>query len=180
MRVVLLGPPGVGKGTAARLLSEKLGIPHISTGDVLRSEIASESELGKKAQQYVESGRLVPDELVTEMVRAKLSSASASKGFFLDGYPRTLAQAKSLKNFAGIDKVLNLSAPKKVIIERIINRAEGRSDDNPEVMMKRISEYEEKTKPLVDFYRNEELLADIDSTRDVEGVVAQCIAALEE
>jgi len=180
MNVILLGPPGVGKGTAARLLSEKYNLPHISTGDILRTEIASNTELGKKAQEYVDVGKLVPDELVTEIIRAKLTSPEAAKGYFLDGYPRTIAQANALQTFSKMDRVLNLSAPRKVIVERIMKRGEGRSDDSSEIVNQRISEYEEKTIPLIDFYRNEGLLKDIDATKNIEGVVAQCIEILEE
>jgi len=180
MRVILLGPPGVGKGTTAKALAEKFAVPHIGTGDVLRAEIASNSKLGKQAKEYVESGRLVPDDLVTEMVKEKLSAPEASKGYFLDGYPRTLPQAKALKEFAKIDYVLNLSAPKKVIIDRISGRGEGRSDDTPDIIMKRISVYEAQTKPLTDFYRNEGLLVEIDSTKDVNGVLAQCVEVLKK
>lgn len=180
MKVILFGQPGVGKGTTAKLLAEKYKLPHISTGEVLRAEISHSTELGKKAKEFVEMGKLVPDELVTEMVKAKLSSPEAKKGYFLDGYPRTVAQANALKGFAEIDRVLNLSAPKKVVIERIKKRGEGRRDDSPEIIMQRIAEYEEKTKPLIDFYRNEGVLTDIDSTMDVDGVVAQCVEALTE
>lgn len=180
MKVILLGSPGVGKGTTARFLAGKFRLEHISTGEVLRAGIAAKTELGNKAREFVESGKLVPDELVTEIVKEKLNTPQAKKGFFLDGYPRTLAQARALKQFTEIDRVLNLSAPKKVVIERIKNRAEGRRDDSPEVIMQRIAEYEEKTKPLIDFYRNEGILSDIDSTQDVDGVVQQCIEVLEE
>ncbi|MBI2664857.1 adenylate kinase [Candidatus Woesearchaeota archaeon] len=178
MNVVLLGPPGVGKGTAAARLAERFHLPHISTGDVFRKHIAEKTALGVKARDYVDSGILVPDDLVTDMVRPEL--VKAGSGFILDGYPRTLAQAKALKDFARIDFVLNLSAPIKTVVERIKGRGAGRADDNPEIIMQRIREYEEKTSPLIDLYRNEGMLFDIDSTQDVEGVVQQCIAVLEE
>lgn len=180
MNIVLLGPPGVGKGTAAKLLSEKFKLPSIGTGDLLRAEIAKESGLGRRAQHYVDSGQLVPDELVTEMVKARLLQDDAKKGYFLDGYPRTTEQAKALKEFTTTDKVLNFVAPKKTIIERIRGRGEGRADDAPEVILRRINVYEEKTQPLIDFYRNERLLFDIDSTMNVDGVMKQCIEVLSE
>ncbi len=180
MRVILFGPPGVGKGTTARKLAEKYKLPHISTGDMLRAEIAKNSPLGKEAQQYVESGDLVPDELVTRIVKARLASIDATKGYFLDGYPRTVEQAKALKTFSDVDYVLNLSAPKKTVIDRIKHRGEGRRDDNPEIILRRMEEYENNTKPLIDFYRNEGVLVDIDSTQDIEGVAQQCIEALDE
>ena len=205
MNVILLGPPGAGKGTIAEKLSTHYGIPHLSTGDVLRENIANKTGLGIKAKEFVDSGKLVPDEFVTEMVKAQLADA---KGFFLDGYPRNLMQANSLKNFSKIDKVLNFSAPTKMIIERLSGRRicgkckaiyhiknippkkknicdkcgsklHQRTDESPEVVMERLSVYEEETKPVVDFYRTEGLLEDIDATQTVEKVMEQCIEILE-
>lgn len=209
MNVVLLGAPGVGKGTVAKRLSERYGIPHISTGDLLRSAIDRATPVGLKAKSFVDSGRLVPDEIVTELVEANLRSPSASKGFLLDGYPRTVVQADALASFSSVDRVLNLVAPKKVILERLSGRRTcrkcgvvyhvknipprkagvcdscgsglyQRSDESPEVVMERLSVYENETSPLVDFYRNEGLLVDVDATLDVAGVVRQCVAAVEE
>ncbi|MBI2137592.1 adenylate kinase [Candidatus Woesearchaeota archaeon] len=209
MNVVLLGAPGVGKGTVAKRLSERYGIPHISTGDLLRSAIDRATPVGLKAKSFVDSGRLVPDEIVTELVETNLRSPSASKGFLLDGYPRTVVQADALASFSSVDRVLNLVAPKKVILERLSGRRTcrkcgvvyhvknipprkagvcdscgsglyQRSDESPEVVMERLSVYENETSPLVDFYRNEGLLVDVDATLDVAGVVRQCVAAVEE
>ena len=209
MNVVLLGAPGVGKGTVAKRLSERYGIPHISTGDLLRSAIERGAPVGLKAKSFVDSGRLVPDEIVTELVESNLRSPSVSKGFLLDGYPRTVAQADALASFSSVDCVLNLVAPKKVILERLSGRRTcrkcgmvyhvknlppkkagvcdscgselyQRSDESPEVVMERLSVYESETRPLVDFYRNEGFLVDIDATLDVAGVVKQCVAAVEE
>lgn len=208
MNVVLLGAPGVGKGTIAKKLSEHFKLPHISTGDILRANIRDNTSLGRKAKEFVDSGRLVPDELVTEMVKSHLREASASKGFFLDGYPRNVAQAKALKTFSGIDSVLNFTAPKKVIIERLSGRRTcrkcgaiyhirnippkkentcdkcgselyQRSDETHDVIMERLAVYEEETSPLIDFYRNEELLEDIDATKTVEEIFEQCIEVLK-
>lgn len=206
MNVVLLGAPGVGKGTTAERLSGRYSLPHISTGDVLRESIASKTSLGLKAKAFVDSGRLVPDKLVTEMVKARI--AGNSKGFFLDGYPRNINQAEALKAFSEVDVVLNLSAPKKLVIERLSGRRicmkcnaiyhvkniapkkdnvcdkcgselYQRSDETPDVITERLRVYDEDTKPLVDFYRNEGLLRDIDAAQDVDGVVKQCVEALE-
>ncbi len=208
MNVVLLGAPGVGKGTIAKKLSEHFRLPHISTGDILRANIRDNTLLGKKAKEFVDSGKLVPDELVTEMVESCLKEESASKGFFLDGYPRNVAQAKALKTFSGIDSVLNFTAPKKVIIERLSGRRTcrkcgaiyhiknippkkentcdkcgselyQRSDETHDVIMERLAVYEEKTSPVIDFYRNEELLDDIDATKTVEEIFKQCIEVLK-
>ena len=179
MNVILLGPPGVGKGTTAKMLAEKFGIPYLGTGDILRDEIAGGTELGAKAKEYVHSGHLVPDAMVTDIVKARLGQEDAKKGVFLDGYPRTAEQAKALKAFASMDKVLNFVAPKKTIIDRIKSRAQGRADDAPDVIMRRIGVYEEKTQPLIDFYRNEGILFDVDSTQDIDGVFRQCVKILE-
>jgi len=205
MNVVLLGPPGVGKGTTASLLSAHYKLPHISTGDVLRENISKKTELGLKAKEFVDAGKLVPDDIVEDMVKPQL--VNASKGFFLDGYPRNIVQAKTLRAFAELDHVLNLAAPRKVVIERLGGRRickkcnsiyniyyvspkkEGvcdkcgsqlyqRSDETPEVIMERLNVYDEETKPLIDFYRNEDILSDIDGTQDVKDVVAQCIEVL--
>ena len=206
MNVILLGPPGAGKGTIAEKLSTHYSIPHLSTGDVLRENIANKTGLGLKAKEFVDSGKLVPDELVADMVKEQL--ATTKTGFFLDGYPRNLAQANTLKTFTEIDKVLNFSAPTKLIIERLSGRRicgkckaiyhiknippkkenigdkcgsqlHQRTDESREVVMERLNIYEEETKPVVDFYRNEGILVDIDATQDTDAVVAQCVKALE-
>ena len=180
MNVILLGPPGVGKGTAAKLLAEKFRLPIIGTGELLREEISKGTEIGEKAKTYVEAGRLVPDELVKEMAEARMTKDDVKKGCFLDGFPRTADQAKSLKKSAEIDKVLNFVAPKKILIERIKKRSEGRADDDPQVIMERLKVYEEETQMLIDFYRNEGILSDIDSTQGIENVFNQCVQALSE
>jgi len=209
MNVVLLGAPGVGKGTAAKKLSEHFGLPHISTGDVLRDHISKQTSLGTKAKKFVDSGKLVPDELVTEMVKDNLNEENATKGFFLDGYPRNAAQADILKTFVKIDTALNFVAPNKVVIERLAGRRTcteckatyniktvppkednvcdrcgsklyQRSDETPEVISERLKVYENETKPVVDFYRNEGIMTEIDGTQDVEGVVRQCVSVLSK
>ncbi|MEM2790666.1 MAG: nucleoside monophosphate kinase, partial [Thermofilaceae archaeon] len=122
MRLVFMGPPGVGKGTYAAAISERFGIPHVSTGDMIREEIKKGTELGRKLREYVERGELVPDELVTEIVRARLSQEDCKHGFILDGYPRTLKQAEDLDKMTKIDLVLNFIAPDEVIVDRISGR----------------------------------------------------------
>ncbi len=208
MNVVLLGAPGVGKGTMAKKLSERFGLPHISTGDLLRENIRDNTPLGTEAREFVDSGRLVPDELVTEMVKMQLKEGSASKGFFLDGYPRNVAQAKALKAFSEISRVINFVAPKKVIIERLSGRRTcrkcgeiyhvknippkkenvcdkcgselyQRSDETPSIIIERLSVYQEETEPLIDFYRNEGILSDVDAKQKVEAIFDDCIEALK-
>ncbi|MBI2143826.1 adenylate kinase [Candidatus Woesearchaeota archaeon] len=192
MNAVLLGSPGVGKGTCAKILSEKTGLPHISTGDMLRQAIREGTALGREAKSFVDAGKLVPDGLVTKMVQERLSQPDCKKGFLLDGYPRTVAQARDLEGFMAVGVVLNLSAPESVIVERLSGRRtcrgcsatyhvknsppkkEGvcdrcsgelyqRSDEKPEVVAERLKVYEKQTKPLVEFYRGKGILADINA-----------------
>lgn len=208
MNVVLLGAPGVGKGTIAKKLSEHFKLPHISTGDILRANIRDSTPLGLKAKPFVDSGRLVPDDIVTEMVKSHLNRESISGGFFLDGYPRNVSQAKALKSFSDISNVINFTAPKKVIIERLTGRRTcrkcgaiyhlknippkkdntcdrcgselyQRSDEAHDVIMERLSVYQEETEPVIDFYRNEELLRDVDATKNVDEIFRQCVELLK-
>jgi adenylate kinase len=207
MNVVLLGAPGVGKGTAAGILSSKLKLPHISTGEMLRAAIRERSELGNQASVFVTSGKLVPDELVSGIVKARLSLPDAKKGFLLDGFPRTVAQAQALQEFAQIDTVLNFTASKKMVVERLEGRrtcskcgavynvqtlppkSEGlcdkcssalvqRTDETPDVVMNRFRVYEEQTRPLIDFYRNEGVMAEIDANKSVDEIISQCEDAM--
>ena len=206
MNIVLLGPPGVGKGTVAAILSQKYGIPHISTGNMLREAIAKGTALGKQAKEFVDAGKLVPDELVTKMVRERVVQPDCKKGFILDGYPRTSAQAKALQEFAAVGAVLDFTAPFKTIVERISGRRtcrkcsatfhikysppkkEGtcdkcggelyqRSDEKPGIITERLKVYEEQNKPLIDYYRNEDLMTEIDASyhiTEIGKIVEQC------
>jgi len=122
LRLIFIGPPGIGKGTYATAVSERYGIPHISTGDIFREEVKRGSELGRKVKKYLEAGELVPDEIVIEVVRERLKKEDCRKGFILDGYPRTLRQAEELDKMTSIDLVLNFHAPDEVIIERLSGR----------------------------------------------------------
>ncbi|MBI2175751.1 adenylate kinase [Candidatus Woesearchaeota archaeon] len=212
MNIVLLGPPGVGKGTVAAILSQKYAIPHISTGNMLREAVAKGTALGKQAKEFMDAGQLVPDELVTKMVRERLSQPDCRKGFILDGYPRTSAQARALQEFAAVDAVLDFKAPFKAIVERISGRRtcrkcsatyhikysppkkEGvcdrcsgelyqRSDEQPGIITERLRVYEEQNKPLIDYYRNEDLLSEIDASyhiTEIEKIVKQCDEVLEK
>lgn len=192
MNVVILGSPGVGKGTYAKILSEKHNIPRISTGDLFREAIRDETELGKKIKDYVSRGDLVPDEITIELVKERLEKGDCSNGFFLDGFPRTVAQAEALEKLKKIDKVLNFVASDWVILSRLGGRrtcrecgatyhikevppkVEGicdlcggklyqRSDETPQAIKNRLRVYREKTKPVLDYFRKRGLLADIDA-----------------
>ena len=166
---IFLGPPGVGKGTLASQLQEAKGIKHISTGDIFRDAIKKETPLGKKVKEILESGEYVPDEVTNEIVKEALSSKEViEKGFLLDGFPRTINQAKFLKeNNFNIENVILLESEEKIIIDRLLNRARG-EDDTLEVIKHRLDIYNKKTKPLIDFYEKEKLLIKIDASSDVK------------
>jgi adenylate kinase len=199
LNIVILGPPGVGKGTYAEILSKKYNIPKTSVGDLFRRAIKDETELGKKIKDYVSSGDLVPDDTVIELVKNRLEQDDCKKGFLLDGYPRTVAQAEAMEKFKKIDVALNFVAPDEVIMSRIGGRrtcsicgavyhiknippkVEGicdrcggkliqRSDEKPEVVKNRLLVYREKTKPVVDYLRKKGLLVDIDAHYNIEEI----------
>jgi adenylate kinase len=199
MNIVILGAPGVGKGTYAGLLSKKYNIPKISVGDLFRKAIKDETELGKKIKSYVSSGNLVPDEIVIELVKNRLEEDDCKKGFLLDGYPRTVAQAEAMEKFKKIDVALNFVAPDEEIMSRIGGRRtcskcgatyhiknippkfEGicdrcggkliqRSDEKPQVIKNRLVVYREKTKPVVDYLRKRGSLVDIDAHYNIEEI----------
>jgi adenylate kinase len=173
--VVLLGPPGAGKGTQAQVLCERLGVPHISTGDMLRDAVKEGSELGNKVQGIMASGALVDDATMAEVVRDRLARPDARGGFLLDGYPRTLPQAETLAGIlrdAGQDlgAVLLVEVPEGELVRRTLLR--GRGDDKEEVIRERLRVYREKTAPLIGYYRERGLLREIDGNRPVEDVTA--------
>ncbi len=185
MRLIFLGPPGSGKGTQAKLLAERLGIPAISTGDMLRDAVRRRTPLGRRAQSIMEAGELVPDDVVIGLVRERIASADAVNGFLLDGFPRTIEQADALGrllegNGVSLNGVLNLLVPEGALVERLLGRAalEGRSDDRRETVAERLRVYREKTAPLVEHYRALGLLTDVDGSGSVEEVAARIDQAL--
>jgi len=185
MRLIFLGPPGSGKGTQAKLLAERLGIPAISTGDMLRDAVRRGTPLGRRAQSIMEAGELVPDDVVIGLVRERIASADAVNGFLLDGFPRTIEQADALGrllegNGVSLNGVLNLLVPEGALVERLLGRAalEGRSDDRRETVAERLRVYREKTAPLVEHYRALGLLTDVDGSGSVEEVAARIDRAL--
>ncbi len=190
MKIVMLGPPGSGKGTYASRLTKMLGIPHISTGDMVREEIKAQTEIGKKIKEYNDRGELVPDEIIIKLLAERLKKADAKKGFILDGFPRTLRQAEALEKLSEIDLVINLNVPDEIIIQRLSNRlickrcgaiynrltlkpkVNGvcdvcggelyqREDDKPEVIRERLKVYKRSTEPLIEYYRRKGLLRDV-------------------
>ena len=190
MRIVMLGPPGAGKGTYASRLNVSLGVPHISTGDMVRDEIKAQTELGKKIKQYSDKGELVPDEIIIQLLADRLRKPDCVKGFILDGFPMTINQAESLDKISKIDVAINLNVPDEIIITRLSNRVtckkcgaiynlltlkpkkEGvcdncggelyqRYDDKPKVIQERLNIYREKTEPLIKYYKKKGLLKDV-------------------
>jgi adenylate kinase len=185
MRLIFLGPPGSGKGTQTKLLAERLGVPAISTGDMLRDAVRRGTPLGRRAQAIMEAGELVPDEVVIGLVRERTALPDAENGFLLDGFPRTIEQAKALDrilegNGASVDGVINLLVPEGTLVERLLGRAalEGRSDDRRETVAERLRVYREKTAPLVEYYRGLGLLTDVDGSGSVEEVAGRIDRAL--
>ena len=173
-----MGPPGAGKGTQAQVLSQRLGVPAISTGDMLREAVAEGSELGARVQGIMASGALVDDATMAEVVRDRLGKPDAREGFLLDGYPRTLPQAETLEGIlrdAGLSlvTVLLVDVPEDELVRRTLLR--GRADDRDEVVRERLRLYREKTEPLIGYYRQRRLLRQIDGNRPVDEVAAQVL-----
>jgi adenylate kinase len=191
LNIVILGPPGAGKGTQGKLIASDAGIPHVNTGDIFRAECAAETELGNKVKSIIDAGDLVPDELTSEIVRSRLQQEDTSEGFVLDGFPRTLAQAEALESaLADSDRgdlsvVLDFELPDELAVERLLGRAsvEGRSDDAPDKIKHRLDVYHRQTEPLVEYYRARDLLVPIHaeaSVQDVFAEVQQVLSATEQ
>jgi adenylate kinase len=185
MRLVLLGAPGSGKGTQAARLKDYLDVPHISTGDLLRAEVAAGSPLGLQAKEVMARGDLVSDDILLGMLKDRFSRADTGGGFILDGYPRNLAQADALdKLLAGLgqpfDFAVQLTVDNEQIVERLAGRAkaEGRADDNPESVRKRLQVYDEQTAPVIDFYRQHGQLTVIDGVGTLDEVFTRIIEAI--
>jgi adenylate kinase len=176
-RLIFLGAPGAGKGTQAQILATSAGIPHISTGDILRSEVKDQTELGLQAKSYMNKGELVPDALILDMIRGRLAQPDASNGWILDGFPRNVGQAEFLdKLLAEIhqnyDLAIDLTVPQEKLVARLLNRAtiQNRPDDTEEVIRRRLVVYDEQTAPLIDYYRNKGVYREVDGDRDLDEV----------
>lgn len=180
-RIVLLGAPGSGKGTQAALLADALSIPAISTGEMLREAVTSGNALGERVSDILNAGELVDDDTMADVIRERLSQADAQRGFLLDGYPRTMAQAATLASIldrAGksLDIVIQVEVPEAELIKRALGRQ--REDDTEEVIKNRLSVYEENTAPLVDHYREQGLLVSVDGDQSIEAVAAEILGTL--
>ena len=172
MRIILFGPPGCGKGTQATFISESLAIPHLSTGDMLRSAVSSGSEIGLKAKNIMESGGLVSDQIVLSIVEERIAKDDCEKGFILDGFPRTVNQAEKLDLLLStnnkLDYVLRIKVDEEEIIKRLIDRA--REDDKPDIIKNRFKTYNSETEPLIPFYEERKILFNIDGMQEIEKV----------
>jgi adenylate kinase len=185
-RLLLLGPPGAGKGTQAQLLVERLGIPQISTGDMLRTAVAAGSEVGRKAKSYMDAGKLVPDAIVIGVAQQRLRQPDAKRGFILDGFPRTVAQAEALDVMlptldCELERCVALTVDADELVKRLLQRAEleGRSDDNETSIRTRMREYKQKTEPLIAYYRSRGVLREVDGIGAVEEVAQRVAQALD-
>ncbi|MFT4081695.1 MAG: adenylate kinase [Nocardioides sp.] len=186
MRLIIMGPPGAGKGTQARFIAEHFGIPAISTGDIFRANVSQGTPLGVEAKKYMDAGEYVPDEVTNLMVRNRIDEDDAVSGFLLDGYPRTLAQVEELDgmiNFTGhrLDAVVVLTVDQDEIVQRLLQRAEveGRADDTEDVVRRRQEVYLEQTSPLIEVYKSRDLVHEVDGMGEVDEVTARIFAALD-
>ena len=213
MKIIMLGAPGAGKGTQAKQIAAKFSIPHISTGDIFRANIKANTELGKKAKEFMDQGMLVPDSLTLELIMDRFTNADCANGYVLDGFPRTIPQAEALtKALADKGETIDFAINVEVPDESIVNRMSGRracltcgatyhikynapakenvcdtcgaelvlrDDDKPETVLKRLSVYHEQTQPLIDYYKNEGVLREVDGTQDMNKVFDDILAILQ-
>ncbi|WP_019818490.1 adenylate kinase [Saccharomonospora saliphila] len=178
-RVVLVGPPGAGKGTQAAALSDRLGVPHISTGDLFRGHVGQQTPLGQEAKRYLDSGELVPDSVTNEMVRERLTEPDAANGFLLDGFPRNTKQAEVLGGMlaekdTALDAVVELQVPEDQLVARLLDR--GRTDDTEDVIRRRQQVYRSETAPLLEFYSD--IVVPVDGVGDIDEVSTRVLDAL--
>ncbi len=174
-RLIFLGPPGAGKGTQAKILSESCQVPHISTGDILRSAVKAKTELGKKAEGYMSAGELVPDDLILDLIRERLSQEDTTSGWLLDGFPRNVEQAEFLNKLLNeigqtYEFVINLEVPDDMLVSRMLSR--GRADDKEEVIRNRLEVYRQQTEPLIAFYEAQEQIRSVDGSQEMAEVTS--------
>lgn len=208
MKLILLGPPGAGKGTQAQFLVEKYNLPQISTGDLLRKAVAEGTELGKIAKEYMDAGKLGPDDLILSLIKERIEKSDCANGYILDGYPRNLAQAEAMEKLAKVDIVINLNVPMEELVNRLTSRRTcskcnavynltarppkihgkcdtcgsdlyQRDDDNVETVSKRLDTYNSQTAPLIDHYTNNGLIKNIDATQGMENTHKFIVEILE-
>ena len=184
-RMVLLGPPGAGKGTQAARIAERLGVPAISTGDIFRANVAGATELGTQAKAYMDKGEYVPDSITNAMVADRIAQADCENGFLLDGYPRTTAQVGELDSMLkdsglALDVVVEITADAEAVVARLLKRAgeQGRADDTEPVIRRRLEVYAESTAPLADLYAERDLLVQVDGMGEIDVVTGRIMEAL--
>jgi adenylate kinase len=187
MRLLIMGPPGAGKGTQAVVLASALGVPHISTGDIFRANVSAGTPLGEEAQRYMDAGEYVPDSITNAMVRDRISHDDCQPGFLLDGYPRTLEQVNELDMMLQadgnrLDRVVELTVDTEEVIDRLLKRAQeqGRADDTADVIRRRLEVYFDQTAPLVAVYRERGILLQVDGAGDVPEVSERILSALRD
>jgi adenylate kinase len=187
MRILFMGPPGAGKGTQAKIICDTYLIPQISTGDILRDAMKRETDMGKKAREFVNAGKLVPDEVVIGIVKDRLNETDTDKGFILDGFPRTTGQANALKTLLQslgkeLHRAVTLFVPDEELIRRLLERAviEGRADDTESVIKSRLQTYNDQTKPLIEYYRGEGILREVDGIGSLAQITERIESALEQ
>lgn len=184
MNIILLGPPGAGKGTQAKVLQETHGIVQLSTGDMLRAAAASGSELGQQAKAVMDAGHLMPDDIMIQIISERIGQPDCASGFILDGFPRTTAQAEALETMLAekslkLDSVVEIAVDDEILVDRINTRvaqmpeSERRSDDNEETLRKRLGVYHEQTAPILPFYRDRDMLKQVDGMASIEEVTKQ-------
>ncbi|MCC7086924.1 MAG: adenylate kinase [Pirellulales bacterium] len=183
MRIILIGPPGAGKGTQAQILAAHLRVPHLSTGEMLRRAIQSVTPLGKSAKQLIDAGQLVPDDMVLQIAERRLGQPDCASGCLLDGFPRTVPQAEALGKYlqrqvTPLDGVIEMQVDEDEIVERLKKR--GRSDDQPQVIRERMAAYRRQTEPLLDYYRNRKLLHSIDGLGTIDEVSTRLNLVVEQ
>lgn len=185
MKLILFGPPGAGKGTQAKQISSHYNIPHLSTGNIFRSNIKNQTELGKKVKSILDAGELVPDETVVELVVDELQDSKYDNGYILDGFPRTIPQAEALDSHleqhgTGIDLLLTLQVPEQELVNRILSREDGRSDDTPEKVKTRLEVYRNETKPVLDHYTDKGVTRAVDGVGSVEEIFNRIKSELDK
>ncbi|NQT16025.1 MAG: adenylate kinase [Planctomycetes bacterium] len=182
MRIVFIGPPGAGKGTQAERLIERYQLAHLSTGDMLRAARDGQTEVGRKADEYMSSGQLVPDSIILDIIAERLAEPDCQTGYLLDGFPRTIAQAEALDRIltdqnTPLDVVLELNVPEEELFHRLAGR--GRADDQPEVIRQRLVAYRQQTEPLLEYYGKANLLKSTDGTGSIDGIFERIKAILD-
>jgi adenylate kinase len=187
MRIIMMGPPGAGKGTQAAVVADHFSIPAISTGDIFRTNVTEGTELGIKAKEYMDAGEYVPDEVTNLMVRARIDEPDAQPGFLLDGYPRTVAQVEELEGMVEhtghkIDAAVVLTVDSEEVVQRLLQRAQtdGRADDTEDVIRRRQEVYAEQTEPLIEVYRDRGVLVEVDGMGEVDVVTERIFKALQD